>query len=750
MPSEGPQDITNYDRFTTRGPHMKNTTDHRLLLGIAAALAVSGASQAQESPPPADTSHSMLEVITVTATRRVESQQEVPIAISAYSAAELKALGAQNVQDLSQQTPGLMIANQSAAITPFIRGIGAADNTVGQEAAVSTYVDGVYYPSVYGALFTFNNIESIEVLKGPQGTLFGRNATGGLVQVRTRDPSEVGAVEGSVSYGNLGTAGAKLYGTTGIAENLAADLAVVYREQQDGFGRNLTTGRDVGFVGDDFSVRNKWLWKPGDATKVTVALDYGKSKNSDIGSAKNLLPGAIATADGLPQAAGYHNVRGGMHEFVNTEQWGAAVHLTQEFGAFDLVSISSYRDTEVVQQFDNDVTPVVFLDAYIDSQSTETISQELQILSRPDSHISWIAGLYYLNDDSGFVDPLGLGLYGVAVGGTGVQIKNSIETESYSAFGEASIPLGERTVLTLGARWTNDKRDISGRTDVVDSNVPPGNLIISLPSPSNEIKQDEPSWRLVLKHEFSDELMVYGSYNRGFKSGNYNTVSAADEPFEAEQLDAYEIGIKSQAFGNRVRLNAAAFYYDYSNLQLAVLTGSFLTTTNAADSEVKGIDLDGEWFVTDQLRLRFGASFLDTEFQEYPNAQCSSRGANGITTQFSCDVTGNSLTRSPEQTFNLAAFYTIPTSIGDIDANLSYAYNSGFFYEPDNRLEQPSYSVVNAQVGWKQVDESWGVTLYGRNLADEEYSVWMAGFALGDVYAAAPGRTWGAEVNFKF
>jgi iron complex outermembrane receptor protein len=244
--------------------------------------------------------------------------------------------------------------------------------------------------------------------------------------------------------------------------------------------------------------------------------------------------------------------------------------------------------------------------------------------------------------------------------------------------------------------------------------------------------------------------MLYGSYNRGFKSGNFNTVSAADEPFDSEIIDAYEIGIKTMSLENRLRFNAAAFYYDYQNLQLAVLTGSFLTTQNAADSEIMGLDFDGEFLATDRLRVRFGASYLNTEYTKFPAAQCSSRSPAGITTQFPCDVSGNNLARTPELTLNIGLFYNIPTSVGEFDLSGTYAYNDGFFWEPDNRIEEPSYSLVNAEVSWTSTDSRWGASVYGRNLLDEEYAIWRTAFALGDAYAAAPPSQYGAEFRFKF
>lgn len=738
---------------------MKRATFTRLLATSAFVLAFATAAQAQQASSSGEAQDSEVEQesaagqigeIVVTATRREERLQDVPIAISAYGAAELAAAGAQNVQDLGNLTPGLTIANQSAGITPFIRGVGAVDNTVGQESAVAVYVDGVYYPSVYASLFSLNNIERIEVLKGPQGTLFGRNATGGLIHVFTRDPRRgQRTMSGSISYGNYDTVRAHAYVASGLSDTLAMDIALVKSYQGKGFGRNVTLDRDVGFMGNDSAIRSKLVWTPTDSTTIKLAGDYSLTTGSDLGAAKSFLPGSVSTLDGLPGTPGFHNVRGGAVEYIDTEQWGASLGITHDFGGISIVSLSSIRDSEVKQVFDNDATPIVFLDAYIDSQKTRTYMQELQILSDPSSPVRWIAGAFFLDDSSAFADPLGLGLIGGAVG-TGALIKNRIKTRSYSAFGEVTVPLGQRTEVTAGARWTSDKRSISGRTDILDIPSPDGEIILSVPSVSQSFTENKPTWRFVLNHKFTDRVMAYASYNRGFKSGNFNTVSAADAPFRSETVDAFEVGLKSQLFDNRVRFNAAAFYYSYRNLQLSVLSGSFLTTTNAANSKIKGIDVDGEWAVTDNLRLRFGAALLDTKFDEFPNAQCSRREPNGVTVQFACDASGNQLTRSPKTTFNLSPSYTIDTGAGRFDATLNYVYNSGYFWEPDNRLKEPAYSLLSAQIGWTDPTDTYGLKLFGKNLTNTDYTLWTVAFALGDEYAAAPPRTYGVEFNFKF
>jgi len=719
----------------------------------AYAQQVAGTEATENGAEQASDNAGQIAEIVVTATRRDQKLQDVPIAISAFGAAELAATGTANAQDLAAVTPGLMMANQSAALTPFIRGVGATDNTVGQEAAVATYVDGVYISSVYGSLFSFNNIERVEVLKGPQGTLFGRNATGGLIHVITRDPSHDTAIEGGISYGSYNTIGAKLYATTGLGDNAAADIALLYKHQSDGWGRNVNLNRDIGFGGNDFAVRSKFVFTPGDATTIKLSADYSQTKGIDIGSVKNILPGSIGV-DGNGQTPGFYNDRAGYNEYVDTKQGGGSLNIMHEFDALSINSITAYRKTKVVQAFDNDATPIRQIDVLIDNQTYRTFTQELQLLSPSSSSVNWILGGFFMHDKSGFDDPVGLGLYGIDVGGTGVLIKGDIVTKSWSVFGEVTVPLGDATKLTGGIRYTHDKRTISGSTDLVGTSNPGDNNVILNLAPLTtypSFSEGKPTWRVSLAHNFTPDIMVYASYNRGFKSGNFNTTSPFAPPFNSETIDAYEVGFKVEAFDRRLRLNGAGFLYKYNDLQLTKLSGSSLFITNATSADVKGIDIDGELVATDWLRFRFGAALLDAKFNEFLGAQYSVRNPDGTTTILQGGtLTGNDLTRSPPTTFNIGAFISYPLASGKLNANANYVHNSGFFWEPDNRLKEPSYGLLNAQIGWSAEDDRWGINLFAKNLTKTEYSVWQVATTNGDLYAPAAPRTWGAELSFKF
>jgi iron complex outermembrane recepter protein len=460
-----------------------------------------------------------------------------------------------------------------------------------------------------------------------------------------------------------------------------------------------------------------------------------------------------ASTEGGP-TAGFYNDRAGYDEYVNTKQGGASLNIRHDFGGFSVNSISSYRKTEVVQAFDNDTTPVRQIDVLIDNQTYKTFTQELQILSPASSSIKWIGGAFYMHDKSGFDGSVGLGLYGNDLGGTGVLIKSDITTSSYSVFGEATLPLGESTNLTGGIRYTRDERSIAGSTDLVGTNVPGDNTVIFNIAPRTtfpSFSEGKPTWRAILSHQFTPEVMAYASYNRGFKSGNFNTTAPSAPPFKSEIIDAFEVGIKAQAFDDRLRLNGAAFLYKYKGLQLTKLSGASLFITNAASADIKGIDFDGEFVISKPLRLRFGAALLNATFNDFTGAQFSVRNPDGTTTiSQGGTLTGNDLTRSPKTTFNIGVFGNFPVDNGKISANTNYAYNSGYFWEPDNRLKQKSYGLLNAEIGWFAADDRWGVRFYAKNLTNTEFSVWQVATTNGDLYAPAAPRTLGGELSFKF
>jgi iron complex outermembrane recepter protein len=368
---------------------------------VPPALAASGVASAQ------------MEEIVVTAQRRAENMQDVPITVSAMTADTLETLGAVDVLDLASIAPGLYVGRQLGSPLIYLRGIGTTSTQGGQESPTALYVDGVYNAELPGLNFSFNNIERIEVLKGPQGTLFGRNATGGLVQIVTKDPSHDASMKIGLTAENYSTYGGKLYATTGLGDNLAADIAFVGSDQGDGWGRNLTLGVDTGLT-DDYGVRSTWLWTPSDATSVRASVDWTKT-DTTVGLARQAAEGAISI-DGQPAPDDPYDDLSNIRNTEEIEAYGAALKISHSFDAVDLVSITGYRNTDTDVNFDQDNTPIPLVNAPI-FYKTDQFSQELQLLSNSSDRFNWILGVYYLDLDFDYELVLN-GLAFAGVGGT--------------------------------------------------------------------------------------------------------------------------------------------------------------------------------------------------------------------------------------------------------------------------------------------------------------------------------------------
>ena len=734
---------------------------------VAWSLATAATAQAQESPVgtaattaqaseaatdgDAQTSSVRNEDIVVTATRREERLQDVPISITALSSAALDAAGIATTSDVAIRTPGLVVTSQNGALTPFLRGVGSGEASAGQEGAVATYVDGVYIAAPYGINLGLNNVERIEVLKGPQGTLFGRNASGGLIQIITRDPQQQASVEGKVSYGNYDTLDAQLYGTTGLADNVALDVSLYYHNQRDGFGINVDTGNDVNRY-REFSVRGKLLLTPGERTRIKLSAEYSNYDYS-LGSARQIIPGSFAVDGQTTYTGDFYNITGNVDPNLGGRTYGFAGHVTHEFDPFSLVSITSYRDSEQVFPFDNDQTRFNIFDANIDNQIFRTFTQELQLVSGDGSPFKWIVGLFYLKDRSGYEGPLGVGISGAAIGAT-LGLHGTIKTQSYAAFAEGTFRLGDVTNLTVGGRYTIDKRRVEGFTDVLDPTS--FAVVATIPGVSQKRKYEEPTYRVLLDHHLTPDTMVYGSYSRGFKSGNFQATNSGDPAIFPETNDAFEVGIKSDVMNRTLRLNAALFYYKYKNIQLPVVDRISIRTINAADSNIKGAEFEGQLRLGANFDVAAGLAYLDTEITRFPNPPCfipNPQGTGGDRLDPTCDVTGNRLPKSPKWTFNLAPTLTVPVgAAGKVMVTAAYQHTSRFFWDSTNarRLSNKPQDILNARIGFTAADERYGLSLFARNLLDVEYAQFIFPQLTGDTLAAAPPRTYGLEASFKF
>lgn len=712
----------------------------------SAATPVDGVPQAGS---PADTGG--LEDIVVTAQRRSEQLQRVPIAITALTGATLARTGVGDTQAIAVATPGLQLNSARSAVTPFVRGVGTQNITAGDEGATAIYIDGVLNSVSAANVFALNNVERIEVLRGPQGTLFGRNAVGGLINIITKVPGQTFEANAEVGYGNYDTIFGTAYLAGPLGDTISADLALYGSHQGDGWGRNLNLGNDVN-RNREWAARSKLLGTVGATGKITIAADYSSADN-DIGSTRQQIAGARAPGGGTLTGTIYDS-NGNLPIIADKEQYGVSVKAEVDAGPFHLQSTSAFRNYSINSNLDSDGTPVRVNDIRT-LEHTKTLQQEL-LATATFGAFDLTAGVFYFRSDarywpvearSGLTGPVNSDTFSRMV------------TNSYAGFMQGTYRFTERTRFTAGLRYTSDNRTIEATQVAAAGNPRPvGTLLATtanLPASDTDKTFDKLTWRFALDHQLTDDVLVYASQSRGFKSGVFSTAAPFTPAVKPETLDAYEIGIKSDLFNNRLRVNLAAFHYYYDNIQLTSITSTGVPQLlNAASSKYDGIDGEIVYaapIAVGSLTLRTAFSLLDARYSSYPNAVFLTPRPTGGNIQGTGDASGNRSVNSPTFTSTVGIDYETPIN-GEYKAGFTatWAYNDGFFWDSQNRLRQPSYNIVNAQLSLATIDARWRVRVYARNLLNEEYYSFLQGGTFGDTGAAAAPRTYGIAVSHNF
>ena len=708
--------------------------------GLAAETPTPQASQPDQAQSQQSEAHGLEEIL-VTAQRRSENLQKVPIAVTVLSADALDKQGVDDVRLLATAVPGLTYTTNGNVGVPRIRGIGVAFAGAGNENAVSTYVDNVYYASAPSAVLSFNNISQIAVLKGPQGTLFGRNATGGLIQITTRDPSQTFSGLADVTIGNLNTYGTNVYVTGGLTEGLAADLAVHFKDQIDGFGKNLFDGHDVDQT-RELSLRSKLKAELGDATSALLIFDYGRTTSAT--PAYQLLSGSLPL-DGKPFTGGKFDINANLDPFSGLSQYGVSLDVKHDFGFAELVSITAYRHSDYYARFDADAEPEDYLSVQAHEPDRQ-FSQELQLVSSSNGPLTWRAGAFYFWARGGYIPVvIPIPLFGIVS-----NVNTSQTTNSAAGFSQATYKFTEATSLTLGGRVTVETKQIDGSGSLYVDN--PG---ISVPQGPyhDSITVRQPTWRIALDHQFTSQTMAYVSYNRGFKSGGFDPGSTtAAVPFKPEILDAYEVGTKSEVLDRRLRVNAAGFYYDYRNIQLNSFSNGVNSIYNGKSAKVYGVDMDVTAAPTDNLTFTLGASLLHDRFGDFPISQTAQLATGGIVALPNESAKDKRLQFTPDWQLNLGAQYEIPLKSGSVVLAADYFHSAKWFSTPENRTFQPAYNLVNTSATWAfGQNERHNLKLWGRNLGNVAYADQIViEVPVADYASLAQGRTFGVTLSTKF
>lgn len=732
--------------------------------------------------------------IIVTAQRRSQSAQSVPIAVTAVSGDDAKLLGVSNPQNLTQVVPGFTFQRNSAGSLPFLRGVGTSGTIIGNEPSVAMFVDDTYITTGRAAIFEFNDIESIEALKGPQGTLFGRNATGGVIHVRTRDPNlDIATVDANVGIANYNTRSAQLYASVPLADSLAVNVSAFGTDQKNGWGRNVVSGEDI-FTDESWGVRTKILYEPASTSKILFSYTHAERK-SDQGMALRVVPGYFGYANYSPEdlGAGFYDGAVNHNNYYKNTFDQASLKVEHTFENAILRSISAYGKVHSYLDLDLDASPT---NQSFSSTTNwgKTFTQEFQLLSPEDSTLNWLVGMFYMYDKSYY----GLAQIGISVpgsstvpGGNGpgnYNFNTSTQvTNSWSGFAQMTAEILPKSNLTIGFRYTLDgRREQDAHSEVADAE---GNVAVvngrRLASPvfGSKTTFKDVTGRISLDHHFSRDVMVYAAYNRGFKSGVYNLVGYTNQTIaplpavEPERLDAFSVGFKSELFGRRLRLNAEAFYYDYSNIQVQTAVpapNAGLILINGGQATIKGADVDVTFAATSRLQVSASISLLDGKYDKFDNGPtflplppnqpiaipsgCPAgttypADSNNGAAQLQCNLAGNDTVFTPPFTSTVSAIYKLPTPVGDFDISANWQHGGNYFSDPDNLkfARQSVTDIINSSIRWTSDSGHLNVRVWASNILGEKYYAYVSTQgASGTKYSPAAPRTYGISAGVNF
>jgi len=710
---------------------------------VVASTAVSTVALAQESSASAGVG--TIETVTVTAEKRSEQEQHVPITIQAFSANDLAEAAATSMEDLTALVPGYTGPGATGNGSPHIRGVGSEVSAPGNPDTVATYVDGVYIGAVSSALDDLgDDVQDVEVLKGPQGTLFGRDSTGGLVQITTRNPTQEFDVEGSLGYANYNTGSAWLYINAPVSSSISTNFSIQGLTQGDGWGTNVDTGKPTYKTYVDLALRNKWNVDLSNDTSLQFMVDY-ELHNTTGQFGWRPIPN-------IPNVQGFVSTVTGWNEdeYVDEDDVTSAEGLTgkfmHDFGFASLTDTLAYRHT-LYDETSIDLTesPIPWLtDARYTTDGQWT--NELQLTSDATKPLSWVAGLFYFHDTTWteYYTNLDAAVFG---GLETEQTNTKIDNSAYSGYAQASYDIFPDTTLTGGYRFDINEHGVVGQTLLGF-----GGPTSSLGLVNASFPKDARSWRIALSHEFSDMAMAYVSWNRGTTPGGYNSFTPYNLPYLDEKLDAYEVGTKLTLFDARARADLSAFHYDYSHILVNSYPPGTVEIYNGGGATLNGVDADFEVLPISNLTLRAGFELLNSQFGNFPDAELDTLLPGGGYEITQGSAKGNALPYAPHFTGSFAANYKIPTSDGSWDLSTTYFYNSGYFFDPGHTagVNQSAFSELNASIRYEWADGRRYVQVWGTNLTDTQVAYSEGPTSLTSFVALNPPRLFGIKYGMKF
>ncbi|HKR17303.1 TonB-dependent receptor [Rhizorhapis sp.] len=726
---------------------------------VAVTYATAANAQVPSEPPASGAAQDEgIADIVVTAQRRAESAQDVPIAVTAFTGDQLDKLGVTSADDLPAAVPGLTISPNGGRAPIFLRGVG--NNIYSTTPAVLTFIDGVYHPFGNTGGADYSNIQSIEVLKGPQGTLFGRNATGGVIQIRTKSPFDWQGVDAEIGYANYDTISTRIYAAAKLSENVAADVSGFYLNQDDGWGTNFFDGKDI-YTQKRYGVRGKFVAQIDDTFDATVTADYS-NRRSQIGNAWSPAVGydfLFDSSNGQKIFLGPYDIDANQNPRNWSKEWGTSLTLDKRIGDIKLLSISSYRKVNEYFLVDDDGGPNPFF--WLDRQDRQRVfTQEFQISGNSD-RFNWVAGLYYYDARNRITGPTFAGpfsefIFGAALGEAFV-LHQVDRIKAYAGYAQGTLEVLPRTNLTLGARYTIEKRRLEGFTS--------GNTgfgLIGIPASPNPGQQKktfkEPNFRVALDHKFTPNVLVYASWSRGFNAGFFSQQSIygfndfVNPALKPEIIDAYEIGLKSDLLNRRLRVNISAFLYDYTNLQQQVYVNGAVNVVNAGGARIKGIDFEVTAQPVRDLTLSIGGTYLDTKYTSYPGAPRYVRDpVSGAVAASALEAKGNEIVQAPDLSLQATAAHTLNTAIGTFTTTGNLNYVSKQFGDPHNDFPIRARTLIGLNEQWASDDQKTTITLWVKNLTNKKWNTNLALVApTGVIGLQGAPRTYGVTLGRKF
>ncbi|RSY79342.1 TonB-dependent receptor [Sphingomonas koreensis] len=745
-------------------------------MAITAAVAPAWAqdTSAAEATQPAEPQY--VDDIIVTAQRREERVQDIPVAISAFGSEQLERTGVVTIENIAPRVPSFYFGS-FGPLRPqlYIRGIGTRSFDPGSESSVGVFQDEVYLGRSSGSFGALKDVERVEVLRGPQGTLYGRNTIGGAINIITKGPTDTftGDFEAGISNFN----GWEVFGAVGGP--ITKDGSVMFRvagwhTERDGYVTNLTTGNKFQGI-DNSGGRVRLAFAPSDSFRIDLTGEYlhdgdkGAFAGVNQGTGRSAAgappnPNAIffAAASRLPfnqLPPSLTRARWDRDPFLNRDAYSGIAKIEGDLGFATLTSVSSYRKLDVRdgRDLEGSSLDVLFQSS---NEESEQFTQEFRLTSNPngpasfDGKLDWIVGGFYYNDKSARTDVFRVGVDSAVRAAVGTPATDTAfsdyKIESYAVFGQLTAHLGKLDV-TLGGRYTKDTKS-ARQTGATTDALP---IIPVAFDTTNRAEYDSFDPRLVLTYNISNDVNVYASYSTGFKSGGFQYVPfnlpSANTLFNPEDITTYELGFKSEFLNRALRLNVAAYYYDYKDLQVSRIidtpSGPQTLISNAASSTIKGLDVELLLRPTRNIDFSINYGYLDAKYDNY----VFNLGQNLV---FNDTV----LVRAPEHTINVGAEWRLPVAGGGLTLRADYALLDTFYHEPGQGnpiygsgiplTREPGYGLLDLRASFDI--SNIRISAYVTNVLKQDYRRTVN--ALGNTIVGFAGqpRMYGLKVGYRF